>query len=109
ESGDSVPQTPWDFSLRLAPAIAGPWAGGPPVGDHACRLQGCIGRSRCVPAELYPPLQHRDLGLGWSQCQLLVKTLFHIEMVSGSLARCVGAGCCNKFRCIRTVPDELRP
>ena len=37
------PEPPGIFRFGLAPAGAGPWAGGPPGGDHACRLQGCIG------------------------------------------------------------------
>jgi hypothetical protein len=78
------PEPPGIFRFVLAPAGAGPGAGGPPVGDRARRLQGCTGAARCVPAELYPPLQYRDLGLGRFQCQLLVKTLFHITWATVS-------------------------
>src|SRR6516225_10378247 len=37
------PEPPGIFRFGLAPAGASPRAGGPPIGDHACRLQGCIG------------------------------------------------------------------
>jgi len=39
---DSVPRTPWDFSLWACSGRDRPWAGGLPVGGHTCRLQGCI-------------------------------------------------------------------
>ena len=49
ESGDSVPRTPWDFSLWACSGRDRPWAGGLPVGGRTCRLQGCIGARGASP------------------------------------------------------------
>ena len=49
ESGDSVPRTPWDFSLWACSGGDRPWAGGPPVGGRTRRLQGCIGARVASP------------------------------------------------------------
>src|ERR1700751_1566883 len=49
ESGDSVPRTPWDFSLWACSGGDRPWAGGLPGGDRTRRLQGCIGAQRASP------------------------------------------------------------
>src|SRR6516162_2731440 len=46
---DSVPRTPWDFSLWACSGRDRPWAGGLPVGGHTCRLQGCIGARVASP------------------------------------------------------------
>src|SRR5271163_5082635 len=43
------PEPPGIFRFRLAPAGAGPWAGGLPVRGHTRRLQGCIGARGASP------------------------------------------------------------
>ena len=75
------PEPPGIFRFGLAPAGAGPWAGGPPGGDHACRLQGCIGAR--VYLLLFHGLSHFTLRLrvrqigGGSPLQFLC-TLFSV-------------------------------
>src|ERR1700746_26066 len=49
ESGDSVPRTPWDFSLWTCSGGDRPWAGGLPVGGRTPRFQGCIGARGASP------------------------------------------------------------
>src|SRR6516165_4671689 len=49
ESGDSVPRTPWDFSLWTCTGGNRPWAGGLPVGGRTRRLQGCNGARGASP------------------------------------------------------------
>jgi hypothetical protein len=64
-------------------AIPTPNRQGPALGRWAARVRPhppfarLHRRSRCVPAELYPPLQHRDVGLFCFECQLLAQTVFH--------------------------------
>src|SRR6516225_204327 len=72
ESGDSVPRTPWDFSLWACSGRDRTGAGGLARRRPHLPFARLHRRSSCVPAELYPPLQHRDLGLGRFHCQLLV-------------------------------------
>ena len=49
DSGDSVPRTPWDFSLWACSGRDRPWAGGLLVGGRTRRLQGCIGARGASP------------------------------------------------------------
>src|SRR6201987_816091 len=49
ESGESVPRTPWVFSLCPCSGGDRPWAGGLPVGGRTRRLQGCIGARGASP------------------------------------------------------------
>src|SRR6266446_6115948 len=48
ESGDSVPRTPWDFSLWACSGRDRPWAGGLPGGGRTRLFARLHRRSRCV-------------------------------------------------------------
>src|SRR6516225_10201545 len=49
ESGDSVPRTPWDFSLWTCTGGNRPLGRWLPVGGRTRRLQGCIGARGASP------------------------------------------------------------
>jgi len=82
ESGRLCPPNPLGFFalglLRQGPAL-GRWAARRRPHLPFARLHR---RSSCVPAELYPTLQHRHLGRYRFHCQLLAQTVFHTGTVS---------------------------
>jgi hypothetical protein len=101
ESGGLCPPNPLGFfALGLL------WQG-PALGRWAARRRPHLPfarlhrRSSCVPAELYPPLQHRHLRLYRFHCPLLAPTVFYTGTVPGIPTRCVGSGYRSKPRCIR--------
>ena len=70
------PEPPGIFRIGLAPAGVGPWAGGPPRGDHARRLQGFIGARGASPQSSILRCSIEILGLVGLNVNYLFKVCF---------------------------------